>query len=372
MPKPRRWWNAIDNSRLVRFLLMVAAGWTILQLFRYFELVLVIFSFAGILAFLLSYPTRWLSRSLPYPLAAYTVMAGTVILMGSLLGGIGLGVLGQAPQVTLSLADFLASIVDLIEQGERTLTALNIQIDFQDLEQQLQGQALLWVGSGVLTLPSLLGGLLQLLLIVIIAFFMLLDGERLWILCLKPFPPEWRRPITVAMRRNFLGFFWGRFLLSVFFATSVFVIFLWIGTPSALTLALVAGFFDLIPGIGATLGVSLIALVLLPQSVWMSLQVIVICVAVQQVEENILLPRIMKGSLNINPVVMFLALFIGASIAGLLGIFLAIPLAGTLITLLDLDEMRANPKWDPTSNRSRPETCRPNPNEQDPSIPPSH
>jgi predicted PurR-regulated permease PerM len=345
MPKPPLWWSSLDNSQLVRFLLMVAVGWAVLQILNYFELILAIFSFAGILAFLLSYPARWLSRSMPYMVAVYGVMAGTLVVMGGLLLGIGLTVLTQAPQVTLSVADFLTSVVGFIQQGERNLSALNIEINLEDLEQQLRGQVLSWVGSGVLTLGSLLGGLLQLLLIVVIAFFILLDGKRLWALCLKPFPPHWRKPITVAVRRNFLGFFWGRFLLSVFFAASSFIVFLLLGTPSALTLALIAGFFDLIPGIGATLGVGLIALLLLPQSVWMSLQVMVICITLQQVEENILLPRIMKGSLNINPVVMFLALFVGLTVAGLLGVFLAIPITGVLISLLDLDEMRATPEW---------------------------
>ena len=49
---------------------------------------------------------------------------------------------------------------------------------------------------------------------------------------------------------------------------------------------------------------------------------------------------IMQGSLNINPVVIFFALLIGAKIAGLIGMFLSIPIAGVLISLLDVEDMR--------------------------------
>ncbi|HEY9735270.1 MAG TPA: AI-2E family transporter, partial [Trichocoleus sp.] len=100
------------------------------------------------------------------------------------------------------------------------------------------------------------------------------------------------------------------------------------------------GVFDLIPGIGATLGISLVCLISLPQGILLSLKVLVGCVLLQQVEENLLMPRIMQGSINMNPVVMFFALLVGARVAGLVGVFLSIPIAGVLISLLDLEALR--------------------------------
>ena len=57
--------------------------------------------------------------------------------------------------------------------------------------------------------------------------------------------------------------------------------------PFPLVLAVIVGVFDLIPGIGATLGIGLVCILLLSQSVWLSIQVLVSCVALQQVEENV-------------------------------------------------------------------------------------
>lgn len=52
------------------------------------------------------------------------------------------------------------------------------------------------------------------------------------------------------------------------------------------------------------------------------------------------MPRIMQGSLNMNPVFMFFALLIGARVAGLVGVFLSVPLAGALVSLFDIREMQ--------------------------------
>jgi predicted PurR-regulated permease PerM len=90
----------------------------------------------------------------------------------------------------------------------------------------------------------------------------------------------------------------------------------------------------------AAIALSALDSCLLPQGIWLSLQVLVSCILLQQVEENLLMPRIMQDSININPVVMFFALLVGARIAGLLGIFLAIPIAGVIISLFEVDEMK--------------------------------
>ena len=110
--------------------------------------------------------------------------------------------------------------------------------------------------------------------------------------------------------------------------------------PYALVLATVEGAFDLIPEIGATIRISLAYLIALPQGIWVSLKILVVCILLQQAQENILMPRIMQDSVDLNPVIMFFALLVGARVAGLVGVFLSIPIAGMLIGILDIDEMR--------------------------------
>ena len=330
----------LDNSALVRFLLLLASGWGILQVLAYFQIVVIIFVISTILAFLLSYPVRWCRRFLPRGMAVFAVFMVALVFIGGLMTTLALAFIAQGQSLLNNGTDFLNSLMPLIEQIEAILRQWNVQIDLQTLGEQLQQQATTLLGSGLGLVQTLLENFINGILIAVVTFFMMLDGPRLWRLILKALPEPQRQPLTLIIQKNLLGFFWGRLLLSIFFAVSTFIVFLLLKIPYALVLAVIAGLFDLIPGIGATLGVGLVGLLLLSQGIVTAIQSVVVCILLQQVEENVLLPHIMRDSLNINPVVMFFALIVGVRVAGLLGLFLAIPIAGVLVSLSDVDELK--------------------------------
>ena len=343
-------WERLNNSALLRFLLLFASGWAAIQLLNYFEIVVVIFVSATILAFLLSHPVAWCRRIMPHSLAVLVVFSLSLVLFGGLLITIGIAVVSQGQGLTDNIAEFLTSLTPIIQRAEQTLQQWNLQVDLQTLGEQLREQTVSLLGAGFGLLQTILENFINAILIAVVTFFMLLDGERIWDFAIKGIPAHRRQQLTVTIQENLLGFFWGRLLLSIFFAISTFAVFVLLRVPYALTLAVIAGLFDLIPGIGATLGISLVGLLLLSESIGMAVQSVVICVLLQQVEENLLLPKIMRDSLNINPVVMFFALIVGARIAGVLGIFLSIPIAGVVVSILEIDEMKG--RVVPTSSKS--------------------
>jgi predicted PurR-regulated permease PerM len=334
-------WERVNNSALIRFLLLFASGWAIVQFLNYFRTVVIIFVMATILAFLLSYPTRWLRRFLPHGLAASLIFLTSLILIGGVTFTLGLVVLSQGQRLVESVTDFLNSLAPTIEQAEVFLQSRNIRIDLRVLEEQLRDQAVAGIGSGLSVIQILLANLLNLIFTAVVAFFMLLDGDRLWNFVLRVVPIHLRDRFNIAIQRNLLGFFWGQLLLCLFFSGTAFIVFLVLRVPFALVLAVIVGIFDLIPGIGATMGIGLVCLILLSQSVWLALKVLIACVVLQQIQENLVLPRIMQNSLNINPVVMFLALLVGARVAGIFGLFLAVPIAGVAVSLLEIEEMQS-------------------------------
>ncbi len=144
-------WDKLNNLALVRFLLLVASGWAIVQLLAYFwaivqllayfEAVIVIFTFATILAFLLSYPVQWLQRYLPRSIAVIVVFLTSVIMIGSLIITVGLGVLSQGQQLIDSISTFLSSLAPLLEQLEQVFQKRNLQIDLSVIEEQLRNAA---------------------------------------------------------------------------------------------------------------------------------------------------------------------------------------------------------------------------------------
>lgn len=339
----KKGWKSLTNARLLRYLLLFALTWVVVQVLVYFETVLTIFIFAAILAFLLNYPVRWATRWMPRWVAVLAVFLMSLLGIGGAIATLGLTLISQAQQLLEEAPQLLESTIKLLENLQGFLNNRNIAVDFSTFEAQLREQALGMIGLGFSTIQNLLFSLLDLILIAVVGFFMLLDGRRLWDFIMKLFPSSLREGVTIAIQKNFLGFFWGRLLLSVFFGVSTFVVFILLDIPYAFVMAAIAGGFDLVPGIGATLGIGLVSLIILPQGIFVSLKVLLGCILLQQVEENLLMPRIMQGSINMNPVIMFFALLVGVRVAGFVGVFLSIPIAGVLISLLDVDEMRGDP-----------------------------
>jgi predicted PurR-regulated permease PerM len=337
----KKLWNRISLLSLIQFLLFFACGWGVLQVFIYFQGIITIFSFAALVAFLLSYPVRWLSRFLPYGVAASFVFFLSLLIIAILMATLGIKLLSQGQQLLDNITASLNSLYPLFTRIETFLREQNLQVNLNLIRETIREQILNGVGYVIANLQSFLTNLLTLIIIIVVAFFMLLDGNRLWNFILKVLPKHQRKEFSETVKRNFLGFFRGQLLLCLFLTTSTFIVFVLLQVPFPLLLSLIAGIFDLIPGIGATLGVGSITLILLSQNVWLALKVLAACIALQQIQDNLISPRIMQNTVQISPVIVFLALLVGTKIAGLLGIFLAIPIAGVIVSWLEIDEIKA-------------------------------
>ncbi|MBD2360209.1 AI-2E family transporter [Anabaena minutissima FACHB-250] len=337
----KTFWHRLNNSLIVRFLLLVAAGWALVQLLAYFQTVIVIFTFATILAFLLSYPVKWLQHFLPHGIAVVIVFLISIIFLSGLLITIGVAVVSQGQQLIDSISNFLTSLLPFLERIEETLRNRNLQIDLSIIQEQLRNQAISTLVTSLTILQQLLSNFVTFIIIAVVAFFMLLDGEKLWKFILRFLPNQHRGRFTNILRRSFLGFFRGQLLLTLFLSTASFIVFILFNVPFALLLSLIVGILDIIPGIGATLGVSVITLIVLSQDVWLALKVFIACIVLQQIQDNLIAPRVMQGALNLNPVVVFFALLVGARVAGLLGIFLSIPITGIIVSLFEINAMKS-------------------------------
>ena len=131
-------WEKLSNLVLLRFLLLFASGWVLVQLLAYFETVIVIFTFATILAFLLSYPVRWLRRFLPYSIAVILVFVASLVIIGGLSITIGLAVLSQGQQLVDSIILFINSLTPLVERLEELLRSRNIPVNLNAIQEQVR------------------------------------------------------------------------------------------------------------------------------------------------------------------------------------------------------------------------------------------
>ncbi len=344
-PSIKNFLERLNNSVLIRFLLLFASGWAFIQILDYFETVVVIFTVAAIVAFLLSYPVGWLRRFLPHSLAVIFVFLLGMVFLASLAVTVGLAVFSQGQQLIQSSIVFLNSLLPLIQSIEEFLRNRNIQVDLYAIEEQLRSQLLAGLGTGISysmeTVKGFFSNIFIFIFIAAITFFMLFDGERIWNFILNFIPKHSQARFDQVIRRSFLGFFRGQIIITLFLITSTFIVFLVLNVPFPLLLSLIVGFFDVIPGIGATLGVITIFFIVLSQNLWLSFHVLLACIILQQIQDNLIAPRVMQGALKINPVVVFFALLIGARVAGLLGIFISIPIAGAIVSLFEIEEMKS-------------------------------
>lgn len=335
-------WQRVSTNALVRFLLFAAVGWVLVQLINYFQYVIFVFAFAAILAILLNYPVQYLKRFLPRRFALGIVVLLSLAAIFFLALGVGVTIADQLQDIAAILTQTITSLQTPLNQVQAFLNQRNISLDLSPLQQQLQTFVFNGASWLVTYIPTLLGSYVTLIIVLVITFFMLIDEGNLWQFILRLVPQAQRDRFDRSVRRSFQGFIRGQLLISFLLGLATYIVFVIFSLPFALVLSMVVAVFDLIPGIGATLGVTLACvLVLLQSGWWVALQVLAICVILQQLQDNLLAPRIMQSTVRLHPLVVFFALLVGTQIAGLLGVFLAVPVAGAIVSFLQIEELQA-------------------------------
>lgn len=330
----------LSNSFIIRFLILFAFGWAILQILTYFKTVIVIFTFAAILAALLNYPVRWLQRYLSRTVAVILVFLISLLIIIALVITLGLIILSQGQQLINRILEISNSISYFVTQLEIFLQTRNLQVNLDVIAEPIRN----FTVSGISYIVNLLGASLtnfiNFIFILVVTLFMLLNGKNVWRFVLKIVPEKSRKHFAETVEDKLLGFFRGQLILMLFLSISTFLVFLFLQVPFPLILSLIIAIIDAVPGIGATLGISTVFLFLLTQNVLLAFKVLAATIILQQIQDNLISPRVMQNSVDVNPVVTFFALLVGARIAGLLGIFLAVPIAGLLVSLLKIDELK--------------------------------
>lgn len=318
--QPSRW-DALSNSDLLRFLLLAACSWVIVQFIQFFYGVIAMFASAAILAVLLNYPVSQLVRFVPRWVAISTTVLSALAIITGFVTILGLEVLNQGKGL-------INTITTTLQTSDLPFENLLEKLNFENLIDVLTSS----LGTGLGIAGGLFSNTFSFIFVLVIAVYMLADGSNIWRTCLKIFPVKIRDRVDRTVQCSFIGFFQAQIFLMLFLASLSFVVYTILGVKFALVLSIVIGVLDAIPGIGATLGVLIITvLVFASQGVTLAIKVIIASLILQQIQDNLVHPRVMRNSLNINPILMFLALFIGEKIAGILGLFLSIPLTGMVV-----------------------------------------
>jgi predicted PurR-regulated permease PerM len=234
--------------------------------------------------------------------------------------------------------DALPDIVGDITRGEGPLGFLETDYQItervrQAVEEQGLGGILGFTDPALAIARSVFTAVVGTVTIVFLTAYMLIDGRRLVALALDLVPEgarwRWER-VARGIYRTVGGYVTGNLLISVLAGGLSMVVLLAVGVPYVVPLGLLVGVLDLIPLVGATFAAVAVAAVAFTEGIVPGVVVVVFFVAYQQLENHFVQPMVYGRTVRISPLVVLIAVLIGAQLLGVIGALGAIPVAASL------------------------------------------
>lgn len=306
--------------------------------------------FAAALA--LSFPVRWLSRLMPRGLAilaTFLILIGIVgfailVLLPALISQL-ISLIEATPAITReagnALRSWLAPLTKLgIVPGTREEFMSRFGQDLVDLAQTVARQAL----GGLVNVVSVTFGIaFTLFAVLFVAIYLLVNVRALKAAYLRTVPNHYRRDarelwdsFAFSLSRYLSGLV---FVMAIQGAVSAVALFL-LGVPYALLLGAWVSLTAVIPVLGAWLGAIPAVVLAFTVSPTIAVVTALVFLGIQQLEGNVLTPRIQGEAVNLPSVLIFLGVIAGGQIAGLLGVLFAVPTLAVLRVLFDFFRAR--------------------------------
>lgn len=269
------------------------------------------------------------------------VIAATLVFVG----GLALVILVLLPGLWQQTVRLVGEIPQLLEEWRAVLLLLPQKypnwVSEAQIEQlfNLAATRLGSMGQNVVSvslakLPVLIGVVIYIVLVPILVFFFLKDGQQVlrWLAGFLPNERPVMTKIWLEMNLQIANYVRGKVIEILIVAGVSYVVFALLGLNYALLLALAVGFSVLIPYIGAAVVTLPIAMIAFFQWGWSSefITVMIVYGVIQMLDGNVLVPLLFSEAVNLHPIAIILAVLVFGGFWGFWGIFFAIPLA-TLI-----------------------------------------
>lgn len=261
-------------------------------------------------------------------LVIYLCIIGVIVVVGVLV----------LPPIIMQARGLAMELPRLLHQGQQWLIShgvLTREISAQEAVQQTAGSsgAQDTIGLIIGAVFGFVGGIFGLITMLVLTFYFLVDSSGLVNVFVRLFPREKRPQVEEACRRvtnKLSAWLGGQLLLGGIIGGSAALGLFLMGVPFFYVLALIAGLGEMIPIVGPILSAVPAVAVALSVKPTLALGVIAFFFAQQQLENHLLVPKIMQRQVGISPVFVIIALLIGGSLLGVIGAILAVPTAAIL------------------------------------------
>jgi predicted PurR-regulated permease PerM len=321
---------------LLLFLAFQVATYT-LQILGQVAEVLLIFLAAWAVAYLLVPLVDLVGRRTPLGrTGSVGVVYGAILILLALILAFGIPALAtQLAAVAERGPEFGTKATGIVVDLQQRFDQAGFRVDLAELYGSIPTRLAEVTGtlaSNALAVVAATGALLfNVTLVLLIAFYMLTDGDRLWARFTGGLSEELRSEAELLRQsadRSFGGFLRASLILGVIYGVGTFLIVAPLGVPFAGLLSLFSGLVMIIPFFGpviATIPVVVTTILAVPDRL---LPVFVLLILLQQVTLNLIGPRLMSNVIGIHPLFVFFFLLLGAKLAGFWGVLLAMPVAG--------------------------------------------
>lgn len=249
--------------------------------------------------------------------------------------------INATPVYAPRLVTYVNDLLDLIPGGREMITDFDLASQMSGLVSRFFGvfsQALVVFQYAL----GLFSGLLDVLMILLLALYITTDGPMIGRYLRAFLPPDRHSQASRVTSRIFVrlgGWVSGQILLCVIIGVVSWVGLTLIGVPYAVVLALVAGIMEAVPNVGPIIAAVPAVIVAALYSPFKALLVIGLYLLIQQLENYVIVPRVMSKAVELHPLAVLLALMIGGELMGVLGAVLSVPVAAAISVIVD--EIRA-------------------------------
>jgi predicted PurR-regulated permease PerM len=248
----------------------------------------------------------------------------------------------QATEISKTFPQYYANLRSgLINSDNRLLQNIGwripSQITFLMSRDPNTEEVLDQVGQTLLYTNIVLKGILGTLAIFLLAYYWTQESNLIIRSLLRVMPGSRKKKVREFLQlaeTKLGGYIRGQGLLCVAVGIAAFIAYLLIGLPYLLVLAVFAGVMEMVPIFGPALGAIPALLVALSIDPGKAFWVVVATAVIQMLENAVLVPRIMKHSMGVNPIIVLLSLIAFSSVFGFVGALLALPLAAIIQLLV--------------------------------------
>ena len=373
------------NDRFVRLLIwLLIIATAIFLLERLFVLItrfatpLLLFGIAWLIALALRPLVDWINGwTLPIPFLSQRTSNGVIAPMWNMprslavllvyvafIAIVVLLIVLLVPVVLPQLVTLQDTLPNAVDEVSKWATVLETQLSrvgyYVDLAPILRPEALAQqaatIGTAVVQQSvSIASGiaslLINLVLVLILSFYMALDGPRMATRLLELLPAAWRngtQELLDIIDRTFGGFLRAQLVQALAYGLATAVMMLILNLQEVALASLFATILVLIPLIGGVFAMIPPLVIALIQAPNQFLPLLVGLIIIQQVLFNVIMPRMMGKIVGLHPLLVFAAILVGATLAGAWGILFGIPIAGVVASVLQFIYLRTITARSPT------------------------